>query len=289
MYFALPNFFENFYLNNFFYNLSVSSPQYFRQPVTFSEMTGAFPYCSWGGHINNNQGNGAYHIDFVRCGECTDLALRFDFANLMLEETDFYDAMSNSIIDANIGRGYSIEISNLNLLAHLMEKYPKFDFQFVYSSLSDHTTPFCLKDINALGDNPMCSLVGLPTRLNRDFSFLDGINNKGKMEITVNPMCPSACLKHKECLMKEQYLHINYYRESVFDTCPKVQAYDLCSCELLTLDKLIPYVDKGITHFTFSPFVNSIPLELRLDFYIYYFIKDEFHHLTRKLWYQKEK
>ena len=49
LYFALPNFYENYYFNNFLFNLIKTSPDVFKTKISFYCQQGGLPYHSWNG------------------------------------------------------------------------------------------------------------------------------------------------------------------------------------------------------------------------------------------------
>ena len=56
IFFTLPNLHFNFHINQFIAFLAKEKPYLFKIPVTFSYVTGNFPYSCWNGRYNNNIG-----------------------------------------------------------------------------------------------------------------------------------------------------------------------------------------------------------------------------------------
>ena len=59
------------------------------------------------------------------------LPLWLDFSNILLEETDFYDAMSNTLLNL-MPDNFIFEISNLNLLNYIKNKKPNYTFESTF-------------------------------------------------------------------------------------------------------------------------------------------------------------
>ena len=75
------------------------------------------------------------------------LPLWLDFSNILLEETDFYDAMSNTLLNL-MPDNFIFEISNLNLLNYIKNKKP--NLKFVISKNANILFPMMPDIINNL-------------------------------------------------------------------------------------------------------------------------------------------
>lgn len=282
IYFTLPNFYENFAVNNYFLNIARFYPDLFKEKVTFISASGGFPYCSWNGGYNNNMGEGAYYDAFIHCYAQYMVPLRINFANVLLEDFDFYDNMANTILKTNENGTNLIEISNLHLMDFIEEKHP--EYKFVFSKQADLITPFTPELINDIIELNKFSLIGIPDRLANDFNFLKEIKKRSKIEITVNPTCPATCKNHQSCLLEEHNRQIEYSGVSPIRNCNKTYAYGL-NKRVKTLEEIKKeYLPLGITHFTFAS--QPADADFVLSFYIQYFIKEEYHTEVRNNYYK---
>lgn len=281
LYFTLPNFYENFIINDYFLNLNKFFPEVFKEKITFIQASGSFPYCSWSGGYNSNNGEGAYYDAFIHCYTQYMVPLRINFANVLLEDFDFQDNMANTILKTNENGTNLIEISNLNLMEYITDTYP--DYKFVFSKQADLITPFSTDLINEIISFNKFSLIGIPDRFNNDFNFLKNIKKKSKIEITVNPLCPSGCKNYNKCLVEEHQRQLEYSGLSVIRDCNKGYGYGF-NKKLKTLDIIKQeYLPIGINHFTFSS--QPANMDLTLSFYIQYFIKEEYQLEVRNKYY----
>ena len=130
IYFTLPNFYDNFYINNFFITLSKANPEYFKEKITFIQTSGNFPYCSWNGGMNNCYDRGAFYDDFSNCYKMSSVPLRFNCANVLLEDFDFDNTMANLILELNENGSNLIEVANLKLMEYLETQFPNYKFVF---------------------------------------------------------------------------------------------------------------------------------------------------------------
>lgn len=285
MYFTLPSFYDNFYLNNFFVLLSKGHKYLFNEEnMAFSDVTGNFPYCSWNGGYNNNSGVGAYYADFHGCLNQILTPVRLNCSNIYLEDNDFYDSMAHVILEAFENGSHSIAISNLKLMPFLQEKYP--NLKFVFSREAHLITPFTPDLINTLIESEKFSLIEIPASLSKDFTFLKEIEHRNKIEITINPICGSKCSNLQQCQISQHYNQINYSDKNIYKTCMKCFDY-LDNPNTIPLSVLKEqYLTLGINRFNLSECVY-MPEEAHADvlgFLIRYFIKPEYQALVYERW-----
>ena len=284
IYFTLPEFYENFMLNNFFIKLLRERPELFKTKLNIIQTSGNFPYCCWNGAHNSNHGIGAYYNDYSTCSLKNGVPLRLNCANVLLETTDFNDAMGNVILDLCHNGSNLIEISNLDFMEKIIEKYPNYKFVFSkYAHLMTEFTPDLLNDI--IGFQKF-NLIGIPESFNKNFDFLTNINQKKYLELTVNPICPLKCKQLFDCEMNEQKGQLCYSCISLYNQCKKVTKFNIHNPAFISIEEIQKiYLPMGITHFTFSSGVINDNYTM-FNFYTHYFIKPEFHQLVLDLWEQ---
>lgn len=280
--FTLSNFFENLSVNNFIIYLSRTCPEVFKSEISIIAASGGFPYCYWCGDINRNYGSGAYYTDFERLYTNSAAPLRFNFANVLLDETDFLNVMGNQILKSNHNGSNLIEISNFKFLEYIKEKYP--NYKFIMSKNSDFINPMTIDIINDAIECQVFELIGLPDYYINNFEELKKIKQRNKIELTVDPICPLKCKNFYNCRITEQKSEIEYSGKSIISSCEKKNLYG-SSKTILTLEDIEKnYLPLGINHFCFSPYF--IPIETLFNFYLDYFIKKDCYSKVLTMWKQ---
>ena len=98
--FTLSDFYYFNNINNKFINISRNHHNWFLDKnIVFNYIRGTFPYNIWNGSINNMIGETVLYSEMKIIMEKSYLPLWLDFSNILLEETDFYDAMSNTLLN----------------------------------------------------------------------------------------------------------------------------------------------------------------------------------------------
>jgi hypothetical protein len=285
IYFTLPNFYENLEANIFIHDLCKMHSEYFKEKVSFYSLTGAFPFSSWNGGINCNVGHGAFYGHFVDMQNNAPLVLpaRLNMANVLLEPEDYYDHMNNAILKIYNDGSTVLEVSSIPLMEHIQEKYP--EYRFMLSSQADLITPFTPEVLNSLFETEKFTLVGLPIYLNHDFDFLKQLKHKTKVEITVNPICPDSCEGYRNCWLAEHQNQIEYSGAQNILNCANISKF-LNVNNIISLEEIKnTYIPLGFNHFTFSTQYLLNQNEM-VDFYIQYFIKDEYKRNAFEEWAQ---
>lgn len=273
IYFTLPNFFEYAEVNAFIISLARSAPQVFKEPITFIQTSGNFAYNYWTGSYCNMVGPGAYHKDFTTAANRgVPAPLRLLCDNVALEKDDYVNVMNSNILEANNTGSGVIEVSNIELMDYITEKYPN-RFKFVFSKQADLITPFTPDLINQVIDFDKFQFIGIPDRLNGDFDFLRSIKNRSKLEITVNPRCPANCRSYEKCHIEQHLNQLNFSMIDNITTCRN----NSINKNIITLEKIKEdYLPLGINHFTFAQQNANLLSEIDIiSFYLFYFIKEE--------------
>ena len=105
--------------------------------------------------------------------------------------------------------------------------------------------------INKLILTEAFDLISLPERYNYDFEELQKISNKGKIELTVNPICNPFCPYFSLCLGEENNNQYNFSSKSAFSHCAKRKPYLQASAiSLAEIEE--KYLPLGINHFKIS-------------------------------------
>lgn len=274
--FSIPNFFTNYKTNHTFFGLVKQYPNYLKnQNIDILSSHGQFPYCYWNGGINVNSGPGAFYHDFIECGDFSNLPLRFNCSNTVLDDIDFNNVMANLILEHNGSGSNEIEVCNLKLFNYIKETYPMYS-KFIFSKNGDLINPMTPEIINSLIESDNFALIELPTRYNGDFEELKKISKRSHIEIVVNPLCEIKCPNFENCRLLENSNQYNYSGSSVYCECSKRKSYDL-NPNIITLEEIEEkYVPLGITHFKIEDFPRNEPMLNYCNFLVNYFIKPEY-------------
>lgn len=281
LYFALPNFFENFHFNAFLHNLSKTHPHFFKTKVSFFTQQGGFPYHSWNGGINSNIGNGAYYDDFIDLQRRSGMPFRINCANVLLEDYDFHDNMSQIMLECLNNGSVILEVSSIPLMEKIQEKYPQ--YRFMFSKQADLITEFNPDLINGIIDTNNFVYIGIPDKYTFNLEWLKLIKRKGICEITVNPLCPASCKNCDVCLLKEHENQIQYSNQRLRETCnDRINIFD--EKNILTIEKILStYSKMGYNRFTFSNIYAVKDTDYQ-SFLLYYFIKQEYLNEAMSMW-----
>ena len=196
------------------------------------------------------------------------LPLWLDFSNILLEETDFYDVMSNTLLNL-MPDNFIFEISNLNLLNYIKNKKP--NLKFVISKNANILFPMMPDIINNFNQNLNPLYIIIPNEFKTSQQFLKDINNKDNIIIPVNNICDPKCKNYFQCPIVENNNILNYTFESTFCNCKN----SIKNKQYISIDEIKNiYIPLGITNFLIDYFPNT-ENEYGL-FLINYFIKPEF-------------
>lgn len=286
LYFTLPNAFINYDIINYFKYILEVSPEFFqeKESISFNYGEGNSPFCYWnGGQNNNNTGNVYSYNKIINLVSKMGVPLRFNCSNINLEETDYLNVLGNLILQLGENGSNVIEITNLNFMRYLKEKYPNYNFIFSKESfLLQELTPELINKINKY-DNFL--FISLPEYLNENFDFLNQIENKNKIELSVNPICDCSCKNYFNCHLNAHQTQYDFSKKNIFELCDYNLGFQYESHKNLNV-KIIKekYSSIGINHFYINDyFYNKVDLAM---FLIKFFIKDEYQ---LKVFYNMEK
>lgn len=271
LYFVLPNFFESFSLNNYFAMLTMAEPSVFKEEIKFTAMSGNFPYNYWDGSNCNMIGTGVFSQEIIDFNKQNQIPLRFSCNNLFLQEQDFEDSLNSIILDNGQKRNNEIEIANFKLLDYLNEHY--YNFKYILSYYATYMTEFTPDLLNNILEFNKFALIQIPPQFSTDKEFLSKINDKTKLEIVAGTVCSPHCRNFDNCIIQQHQNQYNFSRSSIFGNCPltrnKIYIKDITALKEF-------YLPLGISHFTLPPLRNSFSYLEVVNFYIQYFIKEEY-------------
>ena len=270
---TLSDFYNNFTINSFIIDESKRNPKVFKFPISFTYMSGAFPFSTWNGEINNNKNPFPLYADY-NIFEHSIVPLRFLCNNICLEQFDYLDEHMNIILKLNENGANIIEISNLELMMEIKNKYPLYDF--IFSESADLIAPFDADSINTMIDFDQFRLIKIPERFNNDFDFLKTIKNRSKIELILNPLCPINCPSYNQCYIHEHQSQINYNGKGAIELCQKNLDLKSTFNYAISLEQIKElYEPIGITNFYMKPLLCIDKMKTMFLMFNYFF-KEEF-------------
>lgn len=273
--FTLSNFYSGFKINAIFMDLVYNYKDCLTEKISFNQIAGTFPFNTWNGGYNSClDGNIVTYNEIDKCFESYAQSLRLNFASIVLEDEDFYNNYNKMILEKGHNGSTVIEISNLKLYEFIKEKYPYYN-KFVLSPAAWEIIDLTPEMVNVILENPDFILASLPPRLAQDAEYISQIEKKYKLEVTVNPLCPSTCKNYGACVLNENINQYDFSSNSIFTNCPKTYQYGNNPQAVALEDLKEVYMKKGITHFRLA----TCPANQAMQYFIFlvkYFIKSEY-------------
>ena len=131
IFFTLPNLHFHFNLNNYISFLAKEKSYAFKLPVTFSYVTGNFPYSCWNGRYNNNIGPFMDYQEINNFLNGSNLPIRLNCANVCLTEYDYEDSINHVALELCQTGANIIEISDLKFYQYLKQKYCNYKYPHI--------------------------------------------------------------------------------------------------------------------------------------------------------------
>lgn len=273
--FTLTNFYNAFKINCLFFNQICNNQNKLKEKnISFNQISGSIPFNYWNGGINSNiMGNISNYSDIENIFKQQSKSLRLNYSNVLLNEKDFYNNYNKVILEQGQNGSTVIEIANLRLYEFIKENYPNYN-KFVLSPnawLNHKLTP---DEVNIITENDDFKLISLPPNLNNDIEYLKALKYNNKIEITINPRCPSYCPQYEQCHLQEHNMQYNFSQNSILGNCIKCNPYNI-DFSLNLEDLKETYLPLGINHFRLE---ECLPNELLryYTFLIKFFIKEEY-------------
>lgn len=188
--FHLPGLFEHFpiYLD-LLENWKVN-PHMFKENVVIGSVYGS-PPCIWnGGRLVLGIPAEKTDLENIRnIMKEYEVPVRFTFTNCLLEEKHTYDTYGNLLLEI-FNTGQNEVICNTEVL----ENYIRSKYGSNYKYISSTTKRLGMDKKKQQEEvNKNYHLIVLDYDYNKDFDFLQSLENKGKCEILCNAICPAKC------------------------------------------------------------------------------------------------
>ncbi len=274
VYWHLPGFCVNFYLNQIILNLMKEYPDKFNDGYKIGSVYGTFPGAIWnGGRAVFGLSSKEDMKKILSTYEKYDTPVRFTWTNSLLTEEHLNDTYCNQIMKlADNGRNQVLVNTDV-LEDYLREKYPNYKF---ISSTTKRITD--LSDFQKELQKDYFMVV-LDYDLNHDEDVLKSLESEAsRVEILVDEICFPNCPKRKAHYADESLMQLNFEKGTTFD-CPNrktVPSFAECKKRpaFISKEEIKSYIDRGFENFKLVG--RGLPKEMVLESYLYYLVKDEY-------------
>lgn len=165
------------------------NPHMFKDNIKIGSIYGS-PTVIWnGGRIIINCLYPKEQLELIRdFVEHYNVPARFTFTNCLLEEKHVHDTYGNLILDI-YNTGHNEIICN----SEVLENYIREKYGDRYKYISSTTKRLTNKEDQTKEVNKDYYLTVLDYDYNKDFEYLQSIENKDKCELLCNPICAAKC------------------------------------------------------------------------------------------------
>ncbi len=276
----LPGFFSNFYLNQAVIKLMSSRPEAFREGYKVGSCYGTFPGAIWnGGRTVLGISEKSTMEKIIETYNNLGVPVRFTWTNSCLEKEHVYDTYCNLIMKlADNGRNQVLVNSQI-LEEYLREKYPNFEY------ISSTTKRIKDADVLEKEFEKNYRMVVLDYDMNHSEEILQRFQPfADRVEILVDEICFPNCPKRADHYKSESLLQLNFDRGECFD-CPNTKtrpAFSECMKRpsFISGDEIDAYIEKGYVNFKLVG--RGLPFDMIKESYLYYLVKDEYRDLISK-------
>lgn len=279
VYWHLPGFCVNFYLNQIIINLMNEYPDKFREGYCAGSVYGTFPGAIWnGGRFVFGLSGKRDMEQIIGTYNRFGVPVRFTWTNALIEEKHIYDTYCNLIMDiANNGQNQVLVNSDI-LEKYLREKYP--DFKYISSTTKRIVTLEGMKEELARG----YYMVVLDYDLNHDEETLTALEAEAdRVEILVDEICYPNCPKRTEHYRDESLRQLTFDKGNVFECPNKKTVPSFAECmkrpSFISNEEIDDYINRGYVNFKLVG--RGLPQEMLMDSYMYYLVKDEHRDFIR--------
>lgn len=276
----LPGFYVYFYLNQIIINLMKEHPDKFNEGYRVGSVYGTFPGAIWNG------GRAVFGItskgDMEKIIETYNrfgVPVRFTWTNSALEEKHVYDTYCNLIMSIADNGKNQVLCNRPCLEEYLRKEYPGFGF---ISSTTKRLTD--IESIKAEFERDY-ELVVLDYDLNHNEEVLKALEPVAdRIEILVDEVCFPGCPKRKDHYRDEALAQLTFDRDSSFDCPNRTTKPSFAECmkrpAFISREDIGSYIDRGYVNFKLVG--RGLPMEMVIDSYIYYLVKEEHADFIRK-------
>lgn len=261
---------------------------YFRNDVMIGSLYDAFPNQIWNGGrplIGKELTEEEVRNCFFFHNHIMRMPLRLTYTNSLITEEHLNDKYCNMITDIAAESEMNEILTNSPILEkYLRDKYGN-KFEYIVS------TTIVERDINKI--NELCKqykLVVIDYRDNKNKEFLQAIEDKSKIELLLNEICPSYCTHRKEhynLIAKAQIdLDVQIAKQASTESFCKHRHtgnYYLCKKNLtdtfIKPEEIQDYLSEGFSHFKIAG--RGCPYGFLIDSIVDYLVKPEYKDIVR--------
>lgn len=280
IYWHLPGFCYFKTLNLTVLDLMKKYPSCFRDGYCVGSVYGTFPGAIWNGGRTVLGFTSKNDVErTIKEYNSRNVPLRFTWTNPLIGEDQTKDTLCNLIMSLAQNGMNQVLVNSPVLEDYLREKYP--DYKYVSSTTKRIVDSDALQ--NELKKDYF--MVVLDYDLNHDEEVLKSLEPEApRVEILVDEICFPHCPKRLEHYRDEAEKQLQYEIAPPFD-CPNRQqkkSFDDCKNRpaFISKEDITGYIDRGFENFKLVG--RGLPINVVLDSYIYYLVKEEEQDFIRR-------
>ena len=204
--FHLPGLFRHIKLYDKLIQLFIDKTYMFKDNVNIGSIYGS-PTVIWnGGRLTANYLLPKKQLEFIKnLMQNYNIPVRFTFTNCLLEEQHLLDTYGNLILDI-----YNTGMNEIICNSELLENYIRQRFGNNYKYISSTTKRLT----NIVDQNKELQknyhLIVLDYDHNKNYEYLQSIQQKEKCELLCNPICESQCQLRFQHYQNISYSQLNF-------------------------------------------------------------------------------
>ena len=313
VYWHLPGFCYFYKLNTKLIHLMKEHPEKFYEGYEIGSVYGTFPGAIWNGGravfgVVSKRDMGIVLENYNKLG----VPVRFTWTNSLLEEKHLNDTYCNLIMELADNGKNQVLVNRPVLEEYLKEKYGIVSLKSTEEleklkgkdlpSYSDYLKDFKeykkgfafissttkrITDVESVKKEleKDFALVVLDYDLNCDEAVLKELEPyAGRIEILVDEICYPHCPKRKDHYADESLMQLTFDKDTRYECTNKMTKPSFEECKkrphFIGNDKLPAYIDRGYCNFKIVG--RGLPLEMVIDSYMYYLVKEEYHSSIKK-------
>lgn len=192
--FHLPGLSFNYPINMILLDLMKKKPEFFRENIEIGSFFGEFPTSLWnGGRFSYGaQCPEGMVRQVIKNINDQGIPVRFTYTNPVLFEEDLADAYCNFCMQAGDNGMNEVLVVSPLLEDYIRKTYPSYKI--------NSSTCKEVKDMDRLREELSKDyyLIVLDQNRNKDYDFLEQIEQKERIEILVNPCCGPNCARRAD-------------------------------------------------------------------------------------------
>lgn len=273
VYWHIPGFYINFYLNQIIINLMKEYPEKFRDGYKIGSVYGTFPGAVWnGGRAVFGMSTKSEITNVISTYERFDTPVRFTWTNSLIGPEEINDTYCNLIMKLADNGKNQVLVNSKVLEDYLREKYP--DYRYISSTTKR------IRDIETFGEELKRDyfMAVLDYDLNHDTEALQKIEPyAGRVEILADEICYPNCPMRTSHYLEESKRQLEFDKGKPFP-CPNIKvtpSFSECMKRpgFISNEEIGSYIEKGFVNFKLVG--RGLPEKLVIDSYLYFLVKDE--------------